>query len=271
MITPIVTGLAVLLLLKLLVLWLEPRMAFFPRRGVQETPASARLSYEDVTIATADGEQLHAWWLPHPEPRAHVLFWHGNGGNLSLWLDVIADLRRRGFGVLAVDFRGYGASTGRPSETGIYRDADAAVAVFTERFRRDGVPILYWGRSLGSTVAAYSASVFPPDALVLESPLPDARSVLRRNPVLWALSFLSSYRFATTEFLRGYTGPLLVIHGASDSIVPPSLGRRVHDEAPTTRKTFVLLPGVEHNDPYYETSPDYWRAIDEFLTPISSR
>lgn len=270
MITPIVTGLAVLLLLKLLVVWLEPRMAFFPLDGVQQTPASLGLAFEDVTIVTADGERLHAWWLSHPEPRAHVLFWHGNGGNLSLWLDVIADLRRHGFGVLAVDFRGYGASTGRASEAGIYRDADAAVALFTERFHRANVPALYWGRSLGSTVAAYSASISAPDALVLESPLPDARSVLRRNPVLWALSFLSSYRFPTTEFLRAYQGPLLVIHGDADSIVPAPLGRRVHDAAPTSRKTFVLLPGVEHNDPYFETSPDYWPAIDRFLAAIRS-
>ena len=89
--------------------------------------------------------------------------------------------------------------------------------------------------------------------------------MLRGNPVLWLLSFLSTYRFPTTEFLEQYTGPLLVVHGDADSIIRPELGRRVFDAAPSPRKTFVPLPGVDHNDPYFDTSPEYWRAIDRFL------
>ena len=268
MVSWLVTSLVVVVVLKLLVIWLEPRMAFFPLRGVQETPAAAGLSFEDVSIRTRDGETLHAWWIEHPEPRGQVLFWHGNGGNLSLWLDVLVDLRRRGFSVLSVDYRGYGASTGRPSEQGLYADADAAVEEFDRRLRRPGVPVIYWGRSLGSTVAAYAVRAAMPDGLVLESPMPDARSLLRSNPLLWLLSFLSTYRFPTTRFLASYDGPLLVIHGERDSIIPPQLGRRVYEDAPTARKQFVGLPGADHNDPYFDTVPDYWRAVDRFLAPL---
>src|SRR5687767_588264 len=106
--------LVALVLLKVLVIWLEPRMAFFPVRGVQQTPAAVSLAFEDLRIPTQDGETLHGWWLEHPAPRAQVIFWHGNGGNLSLWLEVIVELRRRGFSVMAVDYRGYGLSTGHP-------------------------------------------------------------------------------------------------------------------------------------------------------------
>lgn len=265
----LVTGAAIVLALKLLVLWLEPRMAFFPMGGVQETPASVGLAYEDLTIETADGQRLHGWWLRHPRPRGDVVFWHGNGGNLSLWLDVIADFRRRGFSVLAVDYRGYGASSGAPTEQGVYGDADAVVAEFHRRMRSPEVPVLYWGRSLGSALAAYAAAARPPDALVLESPFPDARSVLRGNPVFWLLSFLSSYRFPTSRFLESYDGPLLVIHGDADSIVRPELGRRVYAMAPTSRKVFVSLPGIDHNDPYFETSAEYWPAVDEFLGSVA--
>lgn len=264
----VLTSAAVVILLKLLVIWLEPRMAFFPVRGVQETPASAGVSYDDVSIRTADGETLHAWWLPHEEPRGQVIFWHGNGGNLSLWLPPVLEVHRRGFSVLTVDYRGYGASTGRPSETGVYRDADAAVRQFTAQLRQPESPVIYWGRSLGSTVAAYSATVEAPDALVLESPMPDVRAVLRANPILWLLSFLSSYRFPTSEFLETYEGPLLVVHGDADSIIPFRAGRRVYDRAPTGRKTFVALAGADHNDPYYLSAPEYWEAIDAFLTGL---
>jgi fermentation-respiration switch protein FrsA (DUF1100 family) len=268
--TRILTVVIVLVALKLLVYWLEPRMAFFPWRGVQETPQSVGMSFEDVNIRTADGETLHAWWLEHAAPRAQVIFWHGNGGNLSLWLDVIAELHRREFSVLAVDYRGYGASTGRPSEKGVYRDAVAAVQEFNRRFRRAEAPVLYWGRSIGSTVAASSLSTQAPDGLVLESPMPDARSVLRTNPLLWLLSFLSSYRFSTSRFLKSYDGPLLVVHGDADSIIPFAAGRRVFEEAPTQRKTFISLAGVDHNDPYSLDSTHYWRAVDEFLALVKA-
>src|SRR5688572_11570854 len=133
--------------LKLLVWWLEPKMAFFPFSGVQETPGAAGVQFADHKIPTADGETLHAWWLPHPSPRAQIVYWHGNGGNLSLWMPVLVDLQKRGFSVLAVDYRGYGASTGRPSEAGLYRDADAALEYFTTRLQQKEVPTIFWGRS----------------------------------------------------------------------------------------------------------------------------
>jgi uncharacterized protein len=260
--------------LKLLVWWLEPRMAFFPTRGVQETPAAENLPFVDVRIPTADGETLHAWWLEHPQPSAQMLFFHGNGGNLSMWLDVVVALRRRGFSVLAVDYRGYGDSTGRPSERGLYRDADAAVRVFDERFRRAGSPVIYWGRSIGSAVAASAASRGGADALVLESPFPDMRAIFAGNPVMRLLTVFSSYRFPTSKFVERYTErsqrPLLVIHGDADTIIPYAAGKRVFDRAGTSRKTFVTIRGADHND-LHAVNPDvYWQAIEEFVKSLAT-
>jgi hypothetical protein len=257
-----------LVLLKLLVIWLEPKMAFFPIPGVQQTPDSAGVRYSDLRIGTSDGETLHGWWLEQPDPRAQVIFWHGNGGNLSLWLDLVLELHAHGFSVLAVDYRGYGASTGVPSQAGIYRDAEAVTREFHRRLARPDRPVLYWGRSLGSTIAAASAASHAPDGLVLESPIPDARSVLRANPALWALSFLSSYTFETSKHLRAYTGPLLVVHGERDTIVPVEAGRRVFQDAPSPRKTFVALPGARHNDPYFLDSAPYWHAVDALVDDL---
>ena len=261
----------VLVALKLLILWLEPRMAFFPLRGVQETPAVAGVPFRDVKFDTADGQTLHAWWLERDAPRAQVIFFHGNGGNLSLWLDILLELWRRGFSVFAVDYRGYGASTGSASEQGLYRDADASVRVFNEQLREQAAPVIYWGRSIGAPVAAHAATVRMPDALVLETPMPDVRSVLRTNPVLWALSFLSSYQLPTVRLLAQYQGPLLVVHGDADSIVPFGAGKRVYDLAPTTQKTFVSIAGADHND-LHVVNPDlYWASIDRFVMSLSRR
>lgn len=258
-----------LIVLTLLVRWLEPRMAFYPIRGVQDTPAAFGQPFVDLRIPTADGETLHGWWLENASSaRAQIVFFHGNGGNLSLWLDVIAEMRRRGFSVLAVDYRGYGASTGTPSENGVYRDAEASIRLFTDRLRKPGTPVIYWGRSLGSPVAAHAATQAAPDALVLESPMPDVRSLFKTNPVMWLLSFLASYRFPTSRFVQQLDLPLLVVHGDADSIVPYSAGKRVFDAAPTTKKVLATIPGADHNDLHAVNPGLYWQLIESFVATV---
>ena len=254
---------------KLLVWWLEPRMAFFPWHGIQQTPAAYRLAYTDHRVVTADGETLHGWWMEHASPRAQVVFFHGNGGNLSMWLDIFVQLWRRGFSVMAVDYRGYGASTGSASEQGPYRDAEATIQVFQQQFRRPEVPVIYWGRSIGAPVAARAAVHSAPAGLVLETPMPDARSVLRTNPVLWLLSFLSTYSFPTTRLLAKYHGPLLILHGDADEIVPFTAGRRVFDRAPSVKKTFVAIAGASHNDLHVARPELYWSAINTFVSELT--
>jgi pimeloyl-ACP methyl ester carboxylesterase len=120
------------------------------------------------------------WTLPHAVPRAAVMYFHGNGGNLSVWLPILAGVYKQGFTVHAIDYRGYGASTGRPTERGLYRDVDATLESISARLDR-GLPLVYWGRSLGTTMAAYAASRRRPAGLILEAGFPDARSLLRAS------------------------------------------------------------------------------------------
>ena len=260
--------LVVLAVLALMVRLLESSMAFYPTQGVQETPALAGLAFQDLRIPTADGETLHAWWLEHPQPRAQVVFFHGNGGNLSMWLDLFVGMRRRGLSVLAVDYRGYGASSGAPSEHGLYRDAEAVVSTFAERLRKGSAPVVYWGRSIGSPVAAHAAAQRRPDGLVLDTPMPDARSVLKSAPVMWILSFFSSYRFPTASLVERLDVPLLIVHGDGDTLVPHAAGRRVFEAARTQRKTFVTIPGAGHNDLDAVNPALYWQAIDAFVASL---
>src|SRR3982751_1986014 len=114
--------------LTLLVRWLEPRMAFFPSTGERETPRDFGVPFDAVTITTSDGEHLRAWRMHAPAPRARIVYFHGNGGNLSNWSPILTAIVKRGYSVFAIDYRGYGESTGRPTERGLYRDVEAALA-----------------------------------------------------------------------------------------------------------------------------------------------
>jgi uncharacterized protein len=253
-------GIAALILF---VRWLEPRFAFFPSSGETETPRQFGIAYEPLTIDTADGEHLRAWLMRAPSPRAAVVYFHGNGGNLSIWAPILAGLARRGLSVLAVDYRGYGASTGHPSERGLYRDVDATLTRAWEVF--DGsVPIVYWGRSLGSTMAGYAATVRAPHGLILESGFPNARAVIRTSPPLLVLSLFASYRFDTARYLRSVDVPILVMHGDRDGVIPYSLGRSLFDGI-RGPKTFVTMAGGDHNDVAPIEPKPYWAAVERFI------
>jgi len=246
--------------------WLEPRLAFFPAAGEDVTPKDFGAACEALTVTTADGERVRAWILNAPEPRARIVYFHGNGGNLSNWSPVLAGIVKRGYSVFAFDYRGYGLSTGRPTEAGLYRDVEAVVArAWPER--DSGTPVVYWGRSLGATMAAYAATVRAPDGVVLESGFPDVWSVVRGSPVLMLLFPFASYRFRTADHMTRVDRPSLVLHGDRDSVIPFELGRALFDRLHEPRR-FVAIPGGDHNDTVPADPGLYWSALNEFVDEI---
>jgi hypothetical protein len=263
---------AAVVALVVLVGWLvrraEPSFAFFPSPGETATPQSFDVAYTAATVATEDGERLRVWHLPRGDARAQVVYFHGNGGNLSLWADVLVALWREGFDVVGFDYRGYGVSTGRPTEQGLYRDVDAVVQYVQSQARNARTPLIYWGRSLGTPMAAYAATRSAPDGVVLEAGFPSARDVLRDSPLLWALSFLSTYRFATADWMQKVQAPALVLHGDRDSIIPYHLGTRLYESLPGP-KTFVTIAGGDHNDPLPRAGAPYWSAVHAFVAGLS--
>src|SRR5687768_12722516 len=234
MLSLVVTIAVVAAALALLVRWLEPRLAFFPFKGEDETPRDFGIPFEAITIDTADGERLRAWRMTPAAPqaaRARIVYFHGNGGNLSNWSPILAGIARHGYAVFAIDYRGYGLSTGRPTEPGLYRDVDAAVAAaWPEPAAR--TPLVYWGRSLGGSMAAYAATVRKPDGVIVEAGFASARAAIRDSPVLAVLSLFASYRFPAGEFLTRARVPVLMLHGDRDSVIPFALGRELFEQLP---------------------------------------
>ena len=228
----LITALVIVATLWGMARWLQPRMAFFPTRGVQATPAAAGLAFSELKISTSDGETLHGWWIEHPSPRAQVIYWHGNGGNLSMWMPVLADLGT----AVSVSWRSITGATATAPATRrkvvVYRDAEAATDTCNQHLRRPNVPTtplgtIAWMRR-GVVCRAASAA----DGLILESPFPNVRSLVAGNPIMLALSFFSSYTLATSSHLEGYRSPLLRL-----------AGRRGH------RRTWTPAPDRRNSSP----------------------
>ena len=252
--------------LALYVFLMQPKLIYYPNvpgRTLEATPAVIGMDYEELTLKTTDGEQLHAWFIPHPQARATLLFAHGNAGNISHRLDSIQVFHDLGLNVLIFDYRGYGRSTGKPGENGTYRDADAAWAYLTETRGIDSGRIILFGRSLGAAVIADLATRAEPAGVILESAflsVPDmAATIYPWLPVRW----LASYRYDNGDKVTRITQPLLIIHSRGDEIIPFEQGEQLFRRA-SEPKQFLELRG-RHNDGFFVSRDEYLVAMAAFL------
>jgi pimeloyl-ACP methyl ester carboxylesterase len=132
----------------------QSSFVYYPERTVLTNPGNIGLSFENVSFETADRTKLYGWFIPCDSPRGVILFCHGNAGNISHRLDSIQIFHRLGLAVFIFDYRGYGKSEGKPSESGTYRDVEAAWNYLVEKRQLNPNMIIIFGRSLGGAVAA---------------------------------------------------------------------------------------------------------------------
>ena len=242
---------------------LEPRMIYFPGPAPALTPAAAGLAFEEAAFPTADGETLRGWWIPAADPRAPVvLFFHGNAGTREHRIEILQGFHRAGLGVFIFDYRGYGGSTGRPSEAGLLLDGEAAFDWL--RGNTGDAPIVFYGHSLGGAVAAVTALRRPAAGLILESVFTSVPDMAIRVVPLPFVRYVVKTRFDTRAALGALTQPLLLIHGDADEVVPFSMGRRLFEASAAPDKTFRAVPGSGHNDVFVVGGEEYWGWISEF-------
>ena len=222
-------------------------LLYFPEREIVQTPGDSGLRYRDLTFDTDDGERLHGWSIDaRAAPLGHLLLCHGNGGNIGDRVLHVHLLTSAGFGVMLFDYRGYGRSSGRPSEEGTYRDAAAALGCLLGQPGVDPARVMYLGESLGGAVAIELALAHPPAGLVLLSTFTSVRAMSRVH-YPFIVPALVPDAYPSLRRIRDLRSPLLVLHGDSDDIVPVSQGRALFDAAPEPKRMRVL-PTVGHND-----------------------
>ena len=243
----------------------QDNLAYYPQIGreIQSTPRDHRLDYEQLTLTTADGERLDAWFVPAPQARGVVLFLHGNAGNLSHRMDSIVMFHRLGYSVLIFDYRGYGRSSGRPSEAGLHRDTQTAWDYLT---RSRGIApgrIVLFGESIGGALAAWLAAREQPGALVLSSAFTSAPELAADLYPWLPVRWLVRLDYATRAALAQTRSPVLVAHSPDDEIVPFHHGQKLF-EAAAAPKVFLPLAGG-HNDGFIFMREEWVAVLAGFL------
>lgn len=244
----------------------QPRLLFFPNipsRAVAMSPGEAGLPYESVTLLTSDNVKLDGWFIPAPQSRGVVLFFHGNAGNISHRLDTLLLLNKLGLSTFIFDYRGYGRSQGKPSEQGMYRDAEAAWQDLTQERSVPPQQIILFGRSLGAAVAAHLATLHTPGALIMESCFTSVPDIAADVYPFLPARLLSRLHFNAREKLANVACPVLIAHSSNDEIIPYKHGRALYAAAKEPKHFLELRGG--HNDGFLITGKAYRDGIDSFL------
>lgn len=243
----------------------EELLALFPSRFPDGDWERAERDFEDCWFQTIDGLRLHGWYLRHEDPRAVILFAHGNAGNLSHRASHVRLLRDRfRVSVFVFDYRGYGRSEGVPTIDGLLRDARAAREYLAKREKIAETEIVLLGRSLGGAVAVDLAGEEGARGVILESTFSSFSDVAVSLFPRRLVDFVLTKEMDSVSKIAKYRGPLLQSHGDTDQTIPYSLGRKLFDAA-NEPKTFVTLRGRDHNDPPTE---EYYEALEEYLCSL---
>jgi hypothetical protein len=220
-------------------------LQYFPERQRTAPRAAGLPEAEEAVLDTADGERVIVWHVPPREEQPIFLYFHGNGGSLRWRSERFRALIADGSGLVALSYRGYGGSSGRPTETGLIEDAAAAYAFAIAR--NPAERIVLWGESLGSALALALAAEKRVGHLVLEAPFTSAADVGAQHYWFVPVRLFMKDQFRSDLRVGKVTAPVLVVHGEDDAIVPVTLGERLYGliRAP---KRFVRIASAGHND-----------------------
>lgn len=233
------------------------RLFYHPTRREYDRPERLNLTYESVSFLTADGLQLHAWFFPAVGPAVGtVLHVHGNAGNVTAHFHQIRWLPDTGWNVLCFDYRGYGRSEGKVTRAGTIADAHAALDYLLTRPDVDKDRIVAFGQSLGGAVGIVLAAERQElRGLAVDGAFHHYRDIarwhIRRNPVLllaawWLPSLLMKDSYDAIDFVAKVSPrPLLILHGAADSIVPAHMAEKLYAAAREPKELW-LVDGADH-------------------------
>lgn len=253
---------SVILLFNVYLYLKQPGMIFYPLKEVDVTPDKWGLSYQQVKLKTIEGLELSSWHIPHPEAAKTILFFHGNGGNISHRGDSIYIFHKLKMNVLILDYPGYGESEGNPSEAGLFQSASSAWQYLINEKNIKPENIIIFGRSLGGAVATDLAVHVKAGGLILESTFSSVRDIVDIAFPLFSKLIYMRYSFDSLNKIKKVTVPVLVIHSPDDEVIPFKLGKKLF-AAIQSEKEFLQIKGG-HNDGFMQSIQTYMQAIRIF-------
>ena len=257
----------VYIVLGVLLFLMQSRMLYQPSTSYTYAPSDYGMKHEELSLSTSDGVTLAGWFVPSESAKRTVLFCHGNAGNISHRLDTLKMFHELRLNCLIVDYRGYGKSTGKPTEIGTKIDILAGFQWLIEEKGMRPEEIILFGRSLGGSIAAMIAKDVDPGGLVLESVFTSFDDVGAHYYPWLPVRLFSRFNYNTVEAVKHVRCPVLVIHSRDDEIIPYKFGQEVFAAA-NDPKQFAELKGT-HNEGFYNHNGLYKQIWRDWLEQLA--
>lgn len=245
---------------------LERRLLFQPRPVCDALPTDLGMEYDETWADTPDGRRLHCWHIPGDgRPDLTWLWFGGVGGNLSLRVGEFGAVRKHtGANIFGFDYGGFGNSAGKATVHNTIVDGQSALAHLKKRYGVSPERTLYLGVSMGAAVAIrLAAETASPKGMALVAPFASLTDMARLvHPVLTLGGRLVGPKYHSMSYVSRIGCPLLILHGAEDTLVPPAQGRKLFDAA-AEPKRFAEIPGAGHLD--IGDAPEFWDALCGWL------
>ncbi|MFZ1084144.1 MAG: alpha/beta hydrolase [Terracidiphilus sp.] len=227
---------------------------YFPGHAfVPLSEAQANRSFQEISVKTADGIALKAWYAPATIKPITFVFFHGNGDSLYSASAVADPYIRAGYGFLIAEYRGYSGLPGKPTEAGLYADARAYLYALRARGVKSENIILF-GHSLGTGVATQMAEEFHVSGLILLAPFLSVGEMAQDEYPIFPAKWIVLDRFENDKKIDRIHAPLLIVNGGDDQLISPSQGRKLYEMAKEPRQ-FISLPNHGHNDLFVDAVP----------------
>ncbi|MFH1230963.1 MAG: alpha/beta hydrolase [Planctomycetota bacterium] len=241
----------------------QDKMLYYPNRDITDNPNNIGLSYIETVFTTTDNVRITGWYIPATPERGTVLFCHGNAGNISTWLNRISLFNKMNLSTLIFDYRGYGKSSGSPSENGTYLDAEAGWDYLINTQKKPPFGCIIYGHSLGGAIAAEIALRKNPAVLVIESSFTSVPDFGSRIYPWLPVCLISRYHYATIDKISLINCSKLIIHSPTDETVPFEYGRALYEKA-SEPKQFLEIQG-DHNNGFINSGEIYRNGLKSFL------
>ncbi len=226
--------------------FIQEKLIFLPTKLMAAYEYSFEYPFEEIFLTAADGAKLNAIHFKTKQPDGLILYFHGNAGNLSRWGEVATFFVAKNFDVIIMDYRTYGKSTGKLSESNLLSDAQLFYDYALKYYKEEDI-ILY-GRSLGTGIVSFLASKNEPSMLILESPYYSMLDVASKRMPFLPVSLLLKYKFKTFQYLQNVSCPIIMFHGTKDRIVPIRSSEKLFDSVTDKTVSFIRIEGGEHNN-----------------------
>ena len=245
----------------------QRKLIFFTIGGPVPVPVKMGIDAKKVQIPVSGDVVLTGWWYSKSESPYTLIWCHGNAGTIGDRIGEFKKFIQAGFNVLLFDYRGYGESTGSPSADGIKKDALAVYQFLLEQ-GLEWHTLVPYGRSLGSGPAAYLANKMDVGGLILVQPITSTLEIGKHAYPFLPVGLILREILDNESELAGYDGPLLIVHGDQDDVVPFEMGERLYNTARSRQKTFAPIQGAGHNNLGSVHFRELQNAITTFLNSL---